>query len=360
MEITGYIAALLFTEEVVVLPGFGAFKVNYKSSVVKDISDEMAAILPPVKEVSFSSEMKEGAGLLAAYISKVENLSIQDAETKLAEYTKQISARLEAGEIVNFEGIGTLYYTKDKRVEFVSEAGANFNAESMGMGAIQVENTEAMSREQVVDNSKKSFFARINWLRASIYTVAVLLIVALGVYFYYTNLHVTAYKKAMAMVDNFSNEEAVVFDTANNVEKIEQPSVDSISDTELSDERKKQIFSRERQKADSVANLISSEEPKKEAGRNQKTTTELNKKVTSNKTVGRFHIIAGSFSTYDNAVLLKNDLLKEGFSGAQVLPLDKKMYRVAVESLSTKEEATIALERVKSKPNRSTAWLLEL
>ncbi|HAN76488.1 MAG TPA: SPOR domain-containing protein, partial [Bacteroidales bacterium] len=63
MEITGYIAALLFTEEVVVLPGFGAFKVNYKSSVVKDISDEMAAILPPVKEVSFSSEMKEGAGL---------------------------------------------------------------------------------------------------------------------------------------------------------------------------------------------------------------------------------------------------------------------------------------------------------
>ncbi|HAN79065.1 MAG TPA: hypothetical protein DCQ31_15495 [Bacteroidales bacterium] len=164
----------------------------------------------------------------------------------------------------------------------------------------------------------------------------------------------------MAMVDNFSNEEAVVFDTANNVEKIEQPSVDSISDTELSDERKKQIFSRERQKADSVANLISSEEPKKEAGRNQKTTTELNKKVTSNKTVGRFHIIAGSFSTYDNAVLLKNDLLKEGFSGAQVLPLDKKMYRVAVESLSTKEEATIALERVKSKPNRSTAWLLEL
>ncbi len=70
-----------------------------------------------------------------------------------------------------------------------------------------------------------------------------------------------------------------------------------------------------------------------------------------------FFIVAGSFSNLANASELQDKLKGKGYP-AEVMVTENRMYRVSVESYSTRGEAKASLERMKSKPGMESCWLL--
>jgi len=70
-----------------------------------------------------------------------------------------------------------------------------------------------------------------------------------------------------------------------------------------------------------------------------------------------FFIVAGSFSNLANASELQDKLKGKGYP-AEVMLTENRMYRVSVESYSTRGEAEASLERMKSEPGLESCWLL--
>src|SRR5690625_4388 len=111
MQITDYIADLLYRYECVVIPGFGAFLTQRKPA---EINTETHAFYPPKKTISFNRQLKENDGLLANYIAKTEGISYEQSFQKIHAFIENILEALEKGEKVNLKKIGMFYKQADK------------------------------------------------------------------------------------------------------------------------------------------------------------------------------------------------------------------------------------------------------
>ncbi|MCP4313875.1 MAG: hypothetical protein GY790_21685 [Bacteroidetes bacterium] len=70
-----------------------------------------------------------------------------------------------------------------------------------------------------------------------------------------------------------------------------------------------------------------------------------------------FFIIAGSFKHLGNASELQDKLKDSGYP-AEVMITENRMYRVSVDSYSTRQEAESSMARMKSEPGLESCWLL--
>ena len=76
MQLTTYIADLLYRYECVIIPGFGAFLTRYQSAHIDEISNTFH---PPSKIVSFNKQLQANDGLFANYVASVEKFSYETA-----------------------------------------------------------------------------------------------------------------------------------------------------------------------------------------------------------------------------------------------------------------------------------------
>ena len=75
MNLDKYIEDLLYRNECVVIPNFGAFITSTNST---NINSE-GVFTPPSKSISFNKKIKKNDGVLATYISDLNNISFDDA-----------------------------------------------------------------------------------------------------------------------------------------------------------------------------------------------------------------------------------------------------------------------------------------
>jgi len=75
MNLDKYIEDLLYRNECVVIPDFGAFITSINSS---NINSE-GIFTPPSKSVSFNKKIKKNDGILATYIADLNNISFDEA-----------------------------------------------------------------------------------------------------------------------------------------------------------------------------------------------------------------------------------------------------------------------------------------
>lgn len=79
-------------------------------------------------------------------------------------------------------------------------------------------------------------------------------------------------------------------------------------------------------------------------------------KVTHGSDVKSYCIIVGSFGNIDNAVRLREELLKQGNNGAVIMQNEQGMNRVSIASYDSEQDARIRLSEVRN--SFSDAWLL--
>lgn len=130
MNLGKYIRQLLAENEIVIIPGFGAFISAYKPAEIKEDSQE---ITPPSKEISFNEKIKNNDGLLVGFIAKSEQIPVHEALGKVEQERDEILYQLDKGEKVVLEGTGALFYNENREIGFEPASEINLLLDAFGL-----------------------------------------------------------------------------------------------------------------------------------------------------------------------------------------------------------------------------------
>lgn len=134
MDIKAFIRELLFVHDCVIVPGFGGFIGNFSPAHADESS---GTFYPPVRKISFNSNLSHNDGLLFGKISQASGVNYGDSRNMVEEFVKEIKRRLEKGEMVEFDHIGTFVYNRENNILFEPEPNINYHAGSYGLESFQ-------------------------------------------------------------------------------------------------------------------------------------------------------------------------------------------------------------------------------
>lgn len=155
MDFDKHIRDLLFLEDYVILPGLGAFVSNFKTA---EIREETQTFMPPSKEIGFNTELQEDDSLLVSFIAKEEGVDKEQARELVYNKIVEIKDKIEAGQRVSLEGIGTFNLSGDGVLSFRALAGSNFFIDSYGLSPFHF---------PVLEHEKEGFLKRTAIFRQS-------------------------------------------------------------------------------------------------------------------------------------------------------------------------------------------------
>jgi nucleoid DNA-binding protein len=128
-----YITELLENHDYVIVPGFGAFLTKYKPA---HFDEERNLIHPPARDVFFNPDLKINDGVLLNHIAHREGLSAPKAHTALESLRQELNYRLDHGETVSIEGIGSIS-RKGMQFQFEPDLRVCTLPESFGLEPIE-------------------------------------------------------------------------------------------------------------------------------------------------------------------------------------------------------------------------------
>lgn len=144
MDFGKYIHELLLENEVVIVPGFGAFVSEYKPAEISDDSDE---IKPPSKIVSFNQQIRNNDGLLVGLVAEKSRISHFDALKRIEKERENILYKLDSGEQVEVEEVGVLFYAEGNTIAFKAEEDENLLLDSFGLETTTIAVEEEPEKE---------------------------------------------------------------------------------------------------------------------------------------------------------------------------------------------------------------------
>jgi nucleoid DNA-binding protein len=302
MQISQYISELLFRYDCVVVPGFGAFLSERVSAKIDKSSGEF---FPPCKRISFNTQLKSNDGLLANHISSVEEITYENAISKIKKQVDYAIKSLENSETIEFPNIGSLTNSKKGKITFEPTNKNNFLKDSFGLSAfisptVTRENKKLSNKPTIALKTKKQKTYTFRKYAA----IGILLLGLSGIIA--GNIYSNSIDKHNTLV---------------------QQEVESIIENRI----QKATFS---------------------------VSTDLNPiNINILKKVGDFHIVAGAFRIKKNSERKLRELKRLGFDARLIGQNRYGLHQVVFESYNTRKDAENALMKIK-KTQDKTAWLL--
>jgi hypothetical protein len=302
MQISQYISELLFRYDCVVVPGFGAFLSERVSAKIDKSSGEF---FPPCKRISFNTQLKSNDGLLANHISLVEEITYENAISKIKKQVDYAIKSLENSETIEFPNIGSLTNSKKGKITFEPTNKNNFLKDSFGLSAfisptVTRENKKLSNKPTIALKTKKQNTYTFRKYAA----IGIILLGLSGIIA--GNIYSNSIDKHNTLV---------------------QQEVESIIENRI----QKATFS---------------------------VSTDLNPiNINILKKVGDFHIVAGAFRIKKNSERKLRELKRLGFDARLIGQNRYGLHQVVFESYNTRKDAENALMKIK-KTQDKTAWLL--
>lgn len=355
MNQTGkYISELLLEHDCVVVPGLGGFVANYAPA---EINASRHTIFPPYKKIVFNRKLKNNDGLLAEYISAVEQKSFSEASIFLNNFSEQILQRLEKGEIILIESVGTLVMGSEKNIQFEPNTITNLLTSSFGFDSIQalpVNREEKKLKETVFVNREGKRVGQKSVLKKIAPYVAVPLMVLLLWLPFATGV-IKEEKINFSRINPFYNAPAPVYSPAQLYEPFTPPAqFASLFDYEAEGRTLKYSFV-ENAVTDSLSAGVIVSLGLTPALSEEEGAETPDKEVIHVVTEKKYHIIGGAFKYNDLAELLVADLRKKGF-GAYILDEpNEALQKVCYEGFPTKSEAIVKLREIQNQ--NPDAWV---
>ncbi len=129
------IYTLLLQNEIVIIPGLGAFVSEYRPAEISDDSDK---IKPPSKTVSFNPLLKNNDGLLVGQIAEKLHISHFEALVRIEKEREDILFKLDKGDKVELERVGTLSYNEQGKIDFLASEEENMLLDSFGLEPMSI------------------------------------------------------------------------------------------------------------------------------------------------------------------------------------------------------------------------------
>lgn len=312
LEISKYIKELLFIHDCVILPGFGGFLANYKPAKV---DDNLNVIFPPTKAIGFNRNLLQNDGLLITRLAEAENLSYAEAEKSVQFFIEDIRVRIQRGEKLILDQIGCFFNDKRHNLQFEPSTDVNFLAESFGLDQFElpmfVKRTNVKSLESASQTKVKNLFSNKRLWYAAAAIPFVLTIALLPM-----NSEKNAYQN-QALLGLLDSEKVLT---------------------------------------EAPAKLKAEISPIEELVRYEPKVSNEIVKVSPVKT-GRFYLIAGSFTSVENAEILKQELIAKSYP-AQIIE-NKNLFSVAINQFEKRDEADQFKKTVIARNPKAFCWVLQ-
>jgi hypothetical protein len=306
VDITAFIRELLFGHDCVIVPGFGGFIGNYTPAQIDRSSD---TFYPPVKQISFNRNLNHNDGLLVGKISSTLNINYGDARTIAEKFVADLRKKLENGERIVFDNIGSFINNHEGNVQFEPDRSVNYHLDSFGLESFQCIPLEGYDvRKRIVKHIEKDPVRHIStrkilW-RAAVIVPLLSVIVAVPLMTDIFKPKVEASTMNPLVAEEFEHNRAAI-------EKTEKLTVEIAPEISA--------------KADEVV-----------------TVKEVEKNIGSAS--GRFQLITGSFKSRENAQKQVKMLEEEGFS-PEIVSSTSGFFRVSaitcndIESAESKKDS---------------------
>lgn len=129
----------LFLNDYLVIPGFGGFVLKARSS---HFSSTQGMLVPPVKTVSFNSQLKQNDGILAIWLQDKLSCSANESLMHLNDFSEFCAGILSARRRLSMEGIGFFYLDFENNTCFEPQQDVNFMTSSFGLTPVSVQAIE--------------------------------------------------------------------------------------------------------------------------------------------------------------------------------------------------------------------------
>lgn len=319
-DLSSYITGLLFIHDCVILPGFGGFVANYQEATHNEQSNTFN---PPSKKLVFNSSLSYNDGLLINYLSRQLNISYAEAEQKVKHSVEDAWIRLEKGETLTFEGIGTFRYNEDATLVFNPEVTENLLTDSCGLFSFRFPPLRNLMRtEPIVNNDNIRKMPTIDTKKVLRYAAVLVPIAVLIATIPYYKDNISQWAGFVPINDNKS---VAIEDTITAT----VPMSNVGSAIEASTDKRTALFYNETPAPVEVSR------PQVKAS--------------------KYYLIGGSFKDRENAEVYVRRYNNEGFN-SEVIETDN-LYRVSLGIYDDKVKALHELRRIRANENYSKVWL---
>ncbi len=296
MSIFKDISHLLYYNDCVILPNFGAFVLKSKSAYIEDNE-----FFPPSKYVSFNSMLKDNDGLLAKFISEERKISYKKSLKLISDEVKLLNEKLSEDLIFDTEYLGIFELKEKNTLTFNPDFSINFDSSVFGLNSFVRKPIINISSKRAAD---KSQFDTNNLLRYAAIFISILGLSYFG-YFNYNNY--------------------------------------------LNNEKLKNIAIAQEKILENVQTATFNLGDLPPINVNVKAPI-----VKDNSTY--YSVIAGAFRSRRNAEKHLNTLIIDGYQASYTTVNPKGLFRVAYARLKTRKEAAELILKIKT--SGQDAWLL--
>lgn len=329
MTISKYICELLYRYDCVIVPDFGAF-------LTKRVSAQLSEniLYPPKKQLSFNQQIVSNDGLLANYISVSENISYEQALSKLNAFVIKAKSELNDKGRLSLNEIGLFTLNHEQNLVFEPIHVTNYLTESFGLSTVRA-NGVVRKEETVVREALKTEVETIeantpiaftpekrNKFRpykiAAAAAVAAIAITAVGSLLYVKSI-----------------------ERHNSIELVEGGEL-------VKEEIQNASFALDILKPlPSISVEVDEKETSAEA-KNVEHTAKSNKK---------YFIVAGAFREYINMEKKQAQLIRKGYEGTYIGVNKFGLHQVVYYGFDSRNEAITTLKKIK-RTESDSAWLL--
>ena len=302
MQIEECIQYVLLQEQYVSLPGIGSFVREVRPAQL----DPQGRLLPTTQCLRFSNDRKFDDEALRNYLRNHSTLPTEEVEEILMGWLDTLRARIEKGETIHFQGIGTLR-KEGKQLRLAGE-GSNLQLTATGLLPLILPKEKGIGKRKV--------------RRTNLWVVALICgVVASGgtiaTYFLASPSH---FKKRPAATPAVKKDSLIT------------PTLPPLDSTEILQETQQILDSSHRQ----VNALRVQPEPKQGSV---------------------FFIVVGSFTSSENAHKLERELTQKGYT-----PTVRKingMYRVTLGKYYDKKSGIREMNKRRKELQNDALWLIE-
>ena len=133
-QLSREIAFLLKAHDCVIVPDFGGFIGNYSPARVHPVT---YVFQPPHKQLAFNRNLKNDDGLLINRLTLSLNISFTEARQWMVNFAEALNNRVFAGERVELEEVGRLFTDVERNIQFQSSNAENHLLHSYGLFSVQ-------------------------------------------------------------------------------------------------------------------------------------------------------------------------------------------------------------------------------
>ena len=305
MNISNYIQDLLYRYECVVLPGFGAFLTQKQSAYIDKDSNEF---YPPNKVISFNRQLMKNDGLLANYITELEDVKYATANNMIQEFVFDLENSLQNEAKAELANIGKFYLDAEDKLQFEPFEKINFLTQSFGLDSYKTTpvNREVYKKQAEEIEEKAPLLFTPERRKSGLLKYAAIGLIALGI-------------TSFAGLNIYSS----------------QVSKHNIAEQQ---EAENQLQQQIQQATFVIDNPLPA------------VTFEVEKQS------GNYHIVAGAFRVEENAQSKVAELKENGFKARYIGENKYGLHQVVYSSHQTRREAINKLYEVKR--TNEAAWLL--